>query len=84
VSFAVTIFGLSVALARGQVIESVPSETLYAVFVGGLGIVAALLGFAATSESSQNGPLNWVVDGVTGLALLVGGIVCSSDSDMPL
>ena len=50
--------------------------------MGGLGIVAALLGIAATSKSSLNGPLTWVVDGVTGLALLVGGIVSSPDTSI--
>ncbi|KAJ5852572.1 uncharacterized protein N7529_011957 [Penicillium soppii] len=73
--FAIVILGLSVSLARGQVIESVPSETVYAAFAGGLGIVAALLGFATTSESSVNKPLTWLVDGVSALALLVGGII---------
>jgi hypothetical protein len=77
--FAIVILGLSVSLARGQVIESVPSETVYAAFAGGLGIVAALLGFATTSESSVNKPLTWLVDGVSALALLVGGIVSFPD-----
>ncbi|KAJ5351261.1 hypothetical protein N7452_000235 [Penicillium brevicompactum] len=73
--FGLVIFSLSLSLARGQVIESIPSETIYAAFAGGLGIVAALLGNAAISETSLNGPLLWIVDGVTGLALFAGGVV---------
>ncbi|KAK9852928.1 hypothetical protein MYU51_007397 [Penicillium brevicompactum] len=73
--FGLVIFSLSLSLARGQVIESIPSETIYAAFAGGLGIVAALLGNAAISETSFNGPLLWIVDGVTGLALFAGGVV---------
>lgn len=56
-------------------IESIPSETIYAAFAGSLGIAAALLGNAAISETSLNGPLLWIVDGVTGLALFAGGVV---------
>lgn len=73
--FGIIIFSLSLSLAKGQVIESVPSETIYAVFAGGLGVVAALLGNAAITDSSLNGPLLWIVDGVTALALFVGGVV---------
>ncbi|CAG7975042.1 unnamed protein product [Penicillium salamii] len=73
--FGIIIFSLSLSLAKGQVIESVPSETIYAVFAGGLGVVAALLGNAAITDSSLNGPLLWIVDGVTALALFVGGVI---------
>lgn len=60
-------------------IESVPSETIFAAFAGGLGIVAALLGSVAVSESesSFNGPLVWILNGVTALALFAGGVVSS-------
>ncbi|CAI7623979.1 unnamed protein product [Penicillium bialowiezense] len=74
-AFGLVIFSLSLSLARGQVIESIPSETIYAAFAGSLGIAAALLGNAAISETSLNGPLLWIVDGVTGLALFAGGVI---------
>lgn len=56
-------------------IESVPSETIFAAFVGGLTVLAALLGNSTTPESPLNRPLLWIMNGVTALALLASGVV---------
>lgn len=55
---------------------SVPAETGYAAFTGALGIIAGLLGIVAFFLDSLDGVITWLVDGVAGIALLAGGIVC--------
>lgn len=74
--FSVVVLGLSITLAKGQGIGSVPAETGYAAFTGALGIVAGLLGIVAFFLDSLDGVVTWLVDGVAGIALLAGGIVC--------
>jgi hypothetical protein len=73
--FTIIVLALSVKLAKGQEIGSVPAETGYAAFTGGIGIVAAIVGIAALFVDSLDGLVTLVFDGVSGFALLAGGIV---------
>ncbi|KAJ5179336.1 hypothetical protein N7492_002546 [Penicillium capsulatum] len=73
--FSVVVVGISANLAKGQLHGSVPSQTGYAIFTGALGILAALIGIVALFIDSLDGIITWVLDGVTSLALLAGGIV---------
>ncbi|KAJ5101392.1 hypothetical protein NUU61_003614 [Penicillium alfredii] len=72
--FAVIVLGLSITLAKGQHDGVLPPATGYAAFTGALGIVASLIGFAALFIDSLDGVITWLIDGVTSLALLAGGI----------
>ncbi|KAF9883248.1 hypothetical protein FE257_003804 [Aspergillus nanangensis] len=72
--FAVIVLGLSVSLAKGQVLGNVPPVTGYAAFTGGLGIIAAIVGVTALFVSSLEGLITWALDGVACLAFLAGGI----------
>lgn len=67
--------GISANLAHGQRHGHVPSQTGYAIFTGALGIIASFVGIVALFVSSLDGIITWVLDGVTSLALLAGGIV---------
>ncbi|KAJ5130723.1 uncharacterized protein N7515_006762 [Penicillium bovifimosum] len=73
--FTIIVLALSVKLAKGQEVGSVPAETGYAAFTGGFGILAAIVGIAALFVDSLDGLVTMVLDGVSGLALLAGGIV---------
>jgi occludin/MAL family lipid-associated protein len=73
--FAIIVLGLSITLAKGQVIGSVPATTGYGSFTGGLGILAAIIGFAALSTDFLEGIISWAIDGLAGVAFLAGGIV---------
>ncbi|KAJ5624786.1 hypothetical protein N7510_001095 [Penicillium lagena] len=72
--FGIVVLGLSVTLAKNQVIYAVPAATGYAAFTGGIGIVSALLGIASLFVESLEGLISWAVDGLAALALLAGGI----------
>lgn len=75
--FAIVVLGVSVTLAKHQVYNSVPAATGYSAFTGGLGILAALVGFVALFASSLDGIVTWVLDGLASLAFLAGGLVCT-------
>ncbi|KAL1986715.1 hypothetical protein VTN96DRAFT_5920 [Rasamsonia emersonii] len=72
--FAIVVLGVSVTLAKHQVYNSVPAATGYSAFTGGLGILAALVGFVALFASSLDGIVTWVLDGLASLAFLAGGL----------
>ncbi|KAL1964225.1 hypothetical protein VTN77DRAFT_7183 [Rasamsonia byssochlamydoides] len=72
--FAIVVLGLSVTLAKGQVVNSVPATTGYGAFTGGLGILAALIGFGSLFVDSLNGIITWALDGLASLAFLAGGL----------
>ena len=69
--------GLSISLARGQVVGSAPATTGYAAFTGGFGLLASLIGIASVFVSALDGLVTWVVDGLASLLFLAGGIVGS-------
>ncbi|KAJ5551243.1 hypothetical protein N7535_000814 [Penicillium sp. DV-2018c] len=73
--FTIVVLAVSVKLAKGQEIGSVPAETGYAAFTGAIGILAGIVGIAALFVDSLDGLIAMVFDGVSGLALLVGGII---------
>ena len=52
-----------------------PATTGYGSFTGGLGILAAIVGFAALSTNFLEGIISWAIDGLAGVAFLAGGIV---------
>jgi len=72
--FAIVVLGLSVTLAKGQIINSPPATTGYGTFTGGLGVLAAVIGAAALFVGSLEGIISWALDGLAGIAFLAGGI----------
>jgi hypothetical protein len=76
VLFSVIILGISVSLIKGQAWPSaVPSQTSYAAFCGGWGIVIAFIGVVALFVEFLQGIIIVGLDGLTTLLMLAGGIV---------
>jgi len=69
------VLGLSISLAKQQKYGKVPSQTSYAAFTGALGIIASVIGIASIFVEKLRGVITWVLDGVTGIALLAAGVV---------
>jgi hypothetical protein len=88
---ACIVLGLSVSLAKTQVIGSVPATTAYSSFVGGWGIAAVAFGVAALFFDPLGGIIVVAVDALTAVLYLAGGIAvfvglkglsCSADRDL--
>ena len=75
VAFSVIVLALSANLVATQHFGGAPSTTNFEVFVGILGLVAALVGLAASFVSSLGGLIAFVLDGLTALFLFAGGVV---------
>jgi hypothetical protein len=76
--FSIIILGITVSLIKGQDYPSaVPSQTSYAAFCGGWGILIALIGVAALFAEALQGIIIAGLDGLTALLMLAGGIVSS-------
>jgi hypothetical protein len=73
--FGIVILGLSVTLIRGHHWGALPSSLGYAVFVGGVTIVAALVGVAATWVTVLEGIVGLAIDAVVAVLNVAGGIV---------
>jgi hypothetical protein len=73
--FGIVILGLSVTLIRGHHWGNLPNTLGYAVFVGGVTILAALVGVAATWVSFLEGIVGVAIDGLVALLNIAGGIV---------
>jgi hypothetical protein len=73
--FGVVILGLSVTLIRGHHWGDLPASLGYAVFLGGITIVAALIGIAATWVTFLEGIVGMALDGLVAVLNIVGGIV---------
>jgi hypothetical protein len=73
--FGIVILGLSVTLIRGHHWGNLPSSIGYAAFVGGVTILAALVGVAATWVSFLEGVVGLAVDGIVAILNIAGGIV---------
>lgn len=73
--FGVVILGLSVTLIRGHHWGSLPSSVGYGAFLGGISIVAALIGFAATWVTFLEGIVAAIIDAVVAILNIAGGIV---------
>lgn len=81
--FAIVVLGISVNLARDQLIDSPPPATSYAAFCGGFGTLAALVGIVTIFASSLEGIVTWALDGLSSLTMLASGIVRPSPSPSP-
>ena len=74
--FAAVVLGLSIHLIRGQGIDgTTPATTSYNAFVGGFGMLAALVGIVAAFVDSLNGLIMMGLDALTAVFFLAGGIV---------
>jgi hypothetical protein len=73
--FGIVILGLSVTLIRGHHWGALPSSLGYAVFVGGVTIVASLVGVAATWVTVLEGIVGLAIDAVVAVLNVAGGIV---------
>jgi len=72
--FAVIVLGLSVSLAKGQDRGKAPSQTDFAAFCGGCGLVFAAIGVVACFIEVLQGIIMTVLDGIATLFTLAGGI----------
>jgi hypothetical protein len=73
--FGIVMLGLSVTLIRGHHWGDFPSALGYAAFLGGISILAALIGLAATWISFLEGIVGAGIDGIVAILNLAGGIV---------
>jgi hypothetical protein len=75
--FSVIALGLSVSLINGQLAwtGSAPSQTDFAAFCGGWGILIALVGCAALFVEALQGMIITILDASAVLVSFVGGIV---------
>ncbi len=72
--FAITILGLYITLAKGQIYDSIPVTTRYNSFTGGFGIIVGALGLAGLFIDAISDLIIIAVDAVAGILLLAGGI----------
>ncbi|KAH8723893.1 marvel domain-containing protein [Phaeosphaeriaceae sp. PMI808] len=79
--FGIIILGLSVTLIKGIHWGSLPSSIGYAAFVGGITVVAALVGLAATWVTFLEGWVGIIFDIVVALINLAGGITMTLKLD---
>lgn len=73
--FGIVVLGLSVSLIRDHHWGNLPATLGFAAFVGGVTILGALLGLAATWVSFLEGAIGLIIDGVVALINTAGGIV---------
>jgi hypothetical protein len=73
--FGVVILGLSVTLIRGHQWGDLPSTLGYAAFLGGITIIAALVGVAAYWIHFLEGIVGAAIDVIVALLNIAGGIV---------
>lgn len=82
---AAVVLGLSVTLAKHQVVEGPPAETSFASFTGGFGVFAAAVGIAAIFLEAIPSLVPLALDGLSALFFLAGGIVSLALSiDIPV
>jgi hypothetical protein len=72
--FAAVALALLIVLAKGQVTGPVPVSTGYCAFAAALGLLAAIVGFVAIGVSSLPLIVVGILDFVTFLATLAGGV----------
>ena len=77
--FGIIVLGLSVTLIRGHHWGSTPASLGFAAFVGGISILGAFIGLAATWASFLEGVIGLAVDGLIALINIAGGIVSASN-----
>ncbi|EJT80118.1 hypothetical protein GGTG_00122 [Gaeumannomyces tritici R3-111a-1] len=71
---AAVVLGLSVTLAKHQVVGGPPAETSFASFTGGFGVFAAAVGIAAIFFEAIPSLVPLALDGLSALFFLAGGI----------
>jgi len=72
--FGIVILGISISLARGQVVGHTPATTGYGAFVGAFTIIAGIIGVVAIFATALPEIISWAVDALAALFLLAGGI----------
>lgn len=72
-TFGIVVISISISLARGQGYGSTPATTSYDAFTGGFAILAFLLGMASLGVEVL-APFSLIVDGLTAVTSLAGGI----------
>lgn len=70
--------GLSITLAKGQIVGKVPIITSYAAFLGGLGMVTGAFGVIAVFKRVFNDLVPLVIQGIVILLFSVGGAVMAA------
>lgn len=73
--FGIVVLGLSVTLLRGHHWGDTPAGLGYGAFVGGLSVIGALIGLAATWFDFLGGLVGLVVDVIVALVNIAGGVV---------
>ncbi|KAF2747522.1 hypothetical protein M011DRAFT_423197, partial [Sporormia fimetaria CBS 119925] len=76
--FAIVIIGLSVDLIRGHKVGSLPNSLGFSAFVGGLSILAGILGLAATWIDGLNSLVGVGIDAIVALVNIAGGILLAT------
>ncbi|KAL6705876.1 hypothetical protein ACN47E_006336 [Coniothyrium glycines] len=72
--FGIIVLGLSVTLIRGHHWGSTPASLIFGAFVGGVSVLGALVGLAATWISLLEGVVGLAVDGLVALVNVAGGV----------
>lgn len=73
--FGIVILGLSVDLIRGHKIGGAPSTLQYSAFLGGVGILGAIIGILSSWVEVLQTLIGTGIDGVIALLNIAGGIV---------
>lgn len=73
--FGIIVLGLSITLIRGHHWGGLPASLGYGAFVGGLSVLAALIGLAATWFDFLGGMIGLVIDAFVALINIAGGVV---------
>jgi hypothetical protein len=68
------VLGLSIVLAKGQLLGHVPTTTGYAAFLGGLGIVSGVFGIITVFVHIFDGNIPLVAEGLVMLLFIAGGV----------
>ncbi|KAI0129115.1 marvel domain-containing protein [Xylariales sp. AK1849] len=72
--FGAVVLGLSITLAKQQVVGSPPSETSFSSFVGAFGIVVSAIGLLSLWLSKISPMITIVIDALASVFYLAGGI----------
>ncbi|KAK6440154.1 hypothetical protein LTR95_003628 [Oleoguttula sp. CCFEE 5521] len=72
--FAAVVLGLSIVAIRWQVYGKAPAQSGFASFAGALGCLAAAIGIAGIWITALSTLILAIIDGVTGVCLLIAGI----------
>jgi len=68
------VLGLSITLAKGQIVGSAPSATSYATFLGVLGMVSGAFGIFTVFINVFDGIIVLIIEGLVTMLFIAGGI----------